>query len=63
MLSKSLDCPPKVGGQLLYHCKHYRSEEAYKEVEAFFEDHPDYPELLTNKIMQAAWPLYRSATR
>jgi aminopeptidase N len=41
----------------------YRSQEAYQEVQAFFEVHPDYPSLLKNKILQAAWPLYREAGR
>ena len=41
----------------------YRSQEAYQEVQAFFEAHPDYPSLLKNKILQAAWPLYREAGR
>lgn len=39
--------------------KSYRSKEAYREVISFFEAHPDYPPLLKNKILQAAWPLYR----
>jgi aminopeptidase N len=39
--------------------KHHRSEEAYKEVEAFLKERPDYPPLIMNKILQAAWPLYR----
>ena len=34
--------------------------EAYREVEAFFAAHPDYPVLLKNKILQAAYPLYRA---
>ena len=38
----------------------YRSPEAYREVEAFFAAHPDYPVLLKNKILQAAYPLYRA---
>lgn len=38
----------------------YRSAEAYSEVEAFFEDHSDYPTMLKNKILQAAHPLYRT---
>ena len=32
---------------------------AYKEVEAFLSVYPDYPPLLKNKILQAAYPLYR----
>lgn len=39
----------------------HRSKEAYREVQAFFETHPEYPPLLKNKILQAAWPLYREA--
>ncbi|MBR5205579.1 MAG: ERAP1-like C-terminal domain-containing protein [Alistipes sp.] len=38
----------------------YRSAEAYNEVEAFFEDHNEYPTMLKNKILQAAHPLYRT---
>lgn len=38
----------------------HRSPEAYREVEAFFAAHPDYPVLLKNKILQAAYPLYRA---
>ena len=38
----------------------HRSPEAYREVEAFFAAHPDYPALLKNKILQAAYPLYRA---
>lgn len=37
----------------------HRSEAAYREVKAFLEAHPDYPPLLRNKILQAAYPLYR----
>ena len=37
----------------------YKSKEAYLELQAFFEAHPEYPSLLKNKILQAAWPLYR----
>lgn len=37
----------------------HRSEEAYREVEAFLQAHPDYLPLLKNKILQAAYPLYR----
>jgi aminopeptidase N len=32
----------------------HRSEAAKKEVDAFFEAHPDYPQLLKNKILQAS---------
>ena len=39
----------------------YKSKEAYQELQAFFEAHPNYPSLLKNKILQAAWPLYREA--
>lgn len=38
----------------------HRSSAAYREVEAFFAAHPDYPPLLKNKILQAAYPLYRA---
>ena len=41
--------------------KNHKSKEAYHEVQAFFEAHPEYPSLLKNKILQAAWPLYREA--
>ena len=41
--------------------RNYKSKEAYREVQAFFEAHPEYPSLLKNKILQAAWPLYREA--
>ena len=37
----------------------HRCEAAYAEVQAFLADHPDYPVLLKNKILQAAYPLYR----
>ena len=37
----------------------HRCEAAYEEVQAFLADHPDYPVLLKNKILQAAYPLYR----
>lgn len=39
----------------------HKSKEAYQEVQAFFEAHPGYSPLLKNKILQAAWPLYRDA--
>ena len=39
--------------------RNHKSKEAYQEVQAFFEAHPEYPSLLKNKILQAAWPLYR----
>lgn len=38
----------------------HRSEEAYAELMRFLDDNPDYPVLLRNKIMQAAWPLCKS---
>lgn len=41
--------------------RNHKSKEAYREVQAFFEAHPQYPPLLKNKILQAAWPLYREA--
>lgn len=41
--------------------KSHRSVEACREVKGFFEDYPHYPPLLKNKILQAAWPLYRAA--
>lgn len=37
----------------------HRSRKAYQEVNAFIEQHPDYPNMLKNKILQAAYPLYR----
>lgn len=37
----------------------HTSVEAKQEVEAFFKEHPDYPELLSNKILQQADHLYR----
>lgn len=41
--------------------RNHKSKEAYQEVQAFFEAHPGYSSLLKNKILQAAWPLYREA--
>ena len=41
--------------------RNYRSKEAYREIKAFFEAYPEYPSLLKNKVLQAAWPLYREA--
>ncbi|MBP3290715.1 MAG: ERAP1-like C-terminal domain-containing protein [Alistipes sp.] len=38
----------------------HRSEEAYAELMRFLEDNPDYPVLLRNKIMQAAWTLNKA---
>lgn len=37
----------------------HTSRDAYNEVRAFFADNPSYPPLLRNKILQAAYPLYR----
>lgn len=48
--------PRNWAGALL---KSHSSENAYREVEAFLQAHPDYPPLLKNKILQAAYPLYR----
>lgn len=39
--------------------RNHKSKEAYRDVQAFFEAHPGYSPLLKNKILQAAWPLYR----
>ena len=38
---------------------HHRSQVAWIEVKKFLEEHPDYPQLLRNKILQAMYPLYR----
>ena len=35
--------------------REHRSNEARKAVEQFLDDNPDYPQLLKNKILQAAW--------
>lgn len=32
---------------------------AYRETSSFLDSRPDYPPLLRNKILQAAYPLYR----
>lgn len=40
----------------------HRSPEAMQAVRQFLEDHPDYPALLRNKILQAAYPLFRANT-
>lgn len=40
--------------------RNHSSEAAYREVEAFLSAHPDYSPLLKNKILQAAYPLYRA---
>lgn len=37
----------------------YHSKAAYLEVKKFLDSHPNYPPLLKNKILQAAYPLYR----
>lgn len=37
----------------------HRSQEAYDELQRWFNDNPDYPQLLRNKILQAAYPLSR----
>ena len=39
--------------------RNHSSEAAYREVQAFLEAYPDYSPLLKNKILQAAYPLYR----
>ena len=41
--------------------RNHNSKEAYQEVQAFFKAHPGYSPLLTNKILQATWPLYKEA--
>ena len=41
--------------------RNHNSKEAYQEVQAFFKAHSGYSPLLTNKILQAAWPLYKEA--
>lgn len=43
--------------------RNHRSEEAYREIQDFFAAHPDYSPLLKNKILQAAWPVYREAKK
>ena len=37
----------------------HRSKEACQEVIRFLNEHPNYPQLLKNKILQAAYPLFR----
>jgi len=37
----------------------HRSAEALKELENFLQDNPDYPQLLKNKILVAAYGLQR----
>lgn len=49
--------PRSWAGALL---RHHRSRQAYQEVQAFFADNPAYPQFLKNKILQAAYPLYRA---
>lgn len=39
--------------------RNHDSEAAYKAVETFLSVYPDYSPLLKNKILQAAYPLYR----
>ena len=39
--------------------REHRSHEARKAVEQFLSDNPDYPQLLKNKILQAAWGVLR----
>lgn len=48
--------PRNWAGALL---RNHSSEAAYREVETFLSAHPDYSPLLKNKILQAAYPLYR----
>lgn len=38
----------------------HNSKRALHEVNRFLEANPDYPTLLKNKILQAAWPLHRA---
>ena len=40
----------------------HRSPEAWLEVQEFLQDNPDYPALLRNKILQAAYSLFRANT-
>ena len=37
----------------------HRSQEAREAVEQFLSDNPDYPQLLKNKILQAAWGVFK----
>ena len=39
--------------------ENHRTKEAYDELERWLNDNPDYPQLLRNKILQAAHPLLR----
>lgn len=41
----------------------HRSIQAADSVRIFLEEHPDYPSLLKNKILQSADPLFRFANR
>lgn len=38
----------------------HRSAEAYQVVRSFVDEHPDYPPMLKNKLLQAAYSLYRA---
>lgn len=38
----------------------HRSPEAYREVKSFVATHPNYPPMLLNKLLQAAYSLYRA---
>lgn len=48
--------PRNWAGALL---RNHTDYAAYREVRDFFLSHHDYPQLLKNKILQAAYPLYR----
>ncbi|MBO7286258.1 MAG: aminopeptidase, partial [Alistipes sp.] len=37
----------------------HRSKEAYDILQSFLDENPDYPQLMRNKILQAAYPLQR----
>ena len=39
--------------------ENHRTKEAYDELKRWLDDNPDYPQLLRNKILQAAHPLLR----
>ena len=39
--------------------ENHRTKEAYDELKRWLGDNPDYPQLLRNKILQAAHPLLR----
>ena len=49
-------CPRNWVGALL---ENHRTKEAYDELKRWLDDNPDYPQLLRNKILQAAHPLLR----